>query len=120
MEPQEIAITDQTAIDIVMATSSQQIEEVVVTTGYQKIDRKLFTGSAQRLSAEEAKIDGIMDVGRMLEGKSAGVQVQECIPELLVLLQRLEIRGASSIYGDQKPLWVVEWCCFGRCSRCFC
>lgn len=91
---------------IVMQEDAQTIEEVVVT-GYQKIDRRLFTGSASKVTAEDAKMDGVMDVGQMLEGKAAGVSVQT-VSGTFGTAPKIRVRGASSIYGDSKPLWVVD------------
>ena len=107
MEPQEITVTNQTTINVVLKGSAEQLAEVVVTTGYQKIDRKLFTGSATVLKAEDAKVAGVADVGRMLEGKVAGVSVQN-VSGTFGAAPKIRIRGASSIYGDTKPLWVVD------------
>ena len=56
METQEKAITNG-VMKITLSDKKEQMQEVVVT-GYQKIDRKLFTGSASRVSGEDAKIDG--------------------------------------------------------------
>ncbi len=107
MEPQEITVTNQTTINVVLKGSAEQLAEVVVTTGYQKIDRKLFTGSATVLKADDAKVAGVADVGRMLEGKVAGVSVQN-VSGTFGAAPKIRIRGASSIYGDTKPLWVVD------------
>ncbi|WP_321296928.1 SusC/RagA family TonB-linked outer membrane protein [Marinifilum fragile] len=107
MQPQEIVVTNQTQLNITLKASSEQLAEVVVTTGYQKIDRKLFTGSATILKAEDAKVAGVADVGRMLEGKVAGVSVQN-VSGTFGAAPKIRVRGASSIYGDTKPLWVVD------------
>ena len=84
----------------------KELEEVVVT-GYQKIDRKLFTGAAARISGEEAKVDGVGDVSQMLQGKAAGVGVQS-VSGTFGAAPKIRVRGASSIYGNQTPLWVVD------------
>jgi len=107
MEPQEVLVGSQTQLSVVLKSSSEQLGEVIVTTGYQKIDRKLFTGSATVLKAEEAKVAGVADVGRMLEGKVAGVSVQN-VSGTFGAAPKIRVRGASSIYGDTKPLWVVD------------
>ncbi len=91
---------------VMMKAESQMIEEVVVT-GYQKIDRRLFTGAAKRVSAEDAKIDGVTDVSQMLQGKVAGVSVQT-VSGTFGAAPKMRVRGASSIYGNQNPLWVVD------------
>lgn len=107
METINVIITNQEKLTIVLKSSSEQLEEVVVSTGYQRIDRKLFTGSATVISAEDAKVDGVADVGRMLEGKVAGVSVQN-VSGTFGAAPKVRVRGASSIYGDTKPLWVVD------------
>ena len=86
--------------------SDNRLEEVVVT-GMQKMDKRLFTGSTTRLSAEDTKIDGMSDVSRSLEGRAAGVSVQN-ITGTFGTAPRIRVRGATSIYGSSKPLWVVD------------
>jgi TonB-linked SusC/RagA family outer membrane protein len=100
-------VAGKSVYDVVLQESAEQLQEIVLTTGYSKIDRKLFTGSAAKLSAKDVKIDGMADVGRMLEGRVAGVQVQN-VSGTFGAAPKIRIRGASSIYGDTKPLWVVD------------
>eukprot|EP01029_Cantina_marsupialis_P019398 TRINITY_DN4500_c1_g1_i1.p1 TRINITY_DN4500_c1_g1~~TRINITY_DN4500_c1_g1_i1.p1 ORF type:complete len:1211 (-),score=151.57 TRINITY_DN4500_c1_g1_i1:1739-5371(-) len=107
METQEILIKDQTHLDIVLASSAEQLNEVVVTTGYQKIDRKLFTGSAQKLLSEEIKIEGAPDITSSLQGKATGVQVSN-VSSTFGAAPVITIRGNSSINGNNKPLWVID------------
>lgn len=109
MDPKEVKITNQSSLDIVLNSSAEQLNEVtvVVSTGYQKIDRKLFAGSATKLKGEDAKVAGLSDVGRMMEGKVAGVSVQN-VSGTFGAAPKIRVRGASSIYGDTKPLWVVD------------
>ena len=107
MKSQEVVIGNQTNVTIKLETETETLGEVIVTTGYQKIDRKLFAGSAVKLKAEEAKVSGVSDVGRMMEGKVAGVSVQN-VSGTFGAAPKIRVRGASSIYGDTKPLWVVD------------
>ena len=79
----------------------------VVFTGYQRINKKEFTGSAVTLKADEIKIDGLTDVSRMLEGRAAGVSVQN-VSGTFGAAPKVRIRGATSITGDNKPLWVID------------
>lgn len=106
MQKLEIPYTGQKSFNVVMEEMATEIEEVVVT-GYQKIDRRLFTGAADVVKAEDLKSDGANDVARMLQGKSSGVQVQN-VSGTFGAAPKMRVRGASSIYGDQKPLWVVD------------
>lgn len=73
MKPQEVSI--KANLVIVMESDSEMIEEVVVT-GMQRMDKRLFTGASDKLSGEATKLDGIPDISRALEGRSAGVSVQ--------------------------------------------
>ena len=54
--------------------STQRLDEVVVT-GMVKMDKRLFTGAATKVDAEKAKLDGVADISRSLEGRAAGVSV---------------------------------------------
>ena len=108
MQSQEVVVTNQTSLNIIMTTDSEQLGEVVVVSdGFRKTDRRLFTGSATTVKAAEAKVDGVVDVGRMLEGKAAGVTVQN-VSGSFGAAPKIRVRGASSIYGNSKPLWVVD------------
>ena len=86
--------------------NSAELEEVVVT-GMQKVDKRLFTGAASKISADDAKIDGMADISRSLEGRSAGVSVQN-VTGTFGTAPKIRVRGATSIYGSSKPLWVVD------------
>ena len=93
-------------INVTLQDEAQQLEGVVVT-GYQEINKNLFTGSSQTLKADNIKMDGVVDVGRMIEGRSAGVNVQN-VSGTFGTSPKITIRGGSSIFGDTKPLWVVD------------
>ena len=62
-------------MQITLVPDEQTIESVVVT-GMTKTDKRLFTVAADRLSAEDVKLSGMADISRGLEGRSAGVSVQ--------------------------------------------
>ncbi|MEC5146445.1 SusC/RagA family TonB-linked outer membrane protein [Chitinophaga sp. 212800010-3] len=91
---------------IVLTEEVKELEGVVVT-GFQSIDRNKFAGSAVTLKAENVKIAGVTDVSRMLEGRAAGVSVQN-VSGSFGAAPKLRIRGATSISGENKPLWVVD------------
>lgn len=91
---------------IVLEDESVQMESVVVT-GYQKIDRKMFTGSASVMKAEGNLLQGLPDVTSSLQGQIAGVSVNN-VSSTFGAAPQVTIRGNSSIHGDNKPLWVVD------------
>ena len=89
-----------------MKADSRSIDEVVVT-GLQRMDKRLFTGSTTKIDAKESKIDGVADISRSLEGRAAGVSVQN-VSGTFGTAPKIRVRGATSIYGNSKPLWVVD------------
>ena len=79
----------------------------VVVTGMQKMDKRLFTGATTKVNAEDTKLDGVADVSRALEGRAAGVSVQN-VSGTFGTAPKIRVRGATSIYGSSKPLWVID------------
>lgn len=105
METKEVPIKAGT-MRIVLKSNAESLDEVVVT-GYQRIDRKLFTGAASRVKMDDIKLGGESDIAKFLEGQVAGVSVQTP-SSTFGTAPKIRVRGASSIYGNQKPLWVVD------------
>jgi TonB-linked SusC/RagA family outer membrane protein len=104
MQPQEVAI--KPTLTIRMKSDSELLDEVVVT-GMQRMDKRLFTGATTKLSADNVKLDGIAEISRALEGRAAGVSVQN-VSGTFGTAPKIRVRGATSIYGSSKPLWVVD------------
>ena len=71
----EKLVGDSSVIDVLLTQDVSTLDEVVVTTGYDNINKKSFTGAANTIKMEDVKIDGVVDVSRMLEGRVAVVNV---------------------------------------------
>lgn len=93
-------------LSITLNRSQGALDEVIVT-GYQNIDRKKFAGAAVSIKMDNVKMEGTADVSRMLEGRAAGVAVQN-VSGTFGAAPKVRIRGATSLNGDNKPLWVVD------------
>ena len=91
---------------ILLQSEDVQMTEVIVN-GQQQIDKRLFTGAATTVDAEKIKLSGMADVSRSLEGRVAGVQVTN-VTGTFGASPKIRVRGATSIYGNSKPLWVVD------------
>lgn len=102
----EVPVEGRTRIDVMLEEDVNALSEVIVT-GYQDIDRRKFTGAATTIKASESRREGINDVSRMLEGRVSGVSVQN-VSGTFGAAPKIRIRGATSITGDNKPLWVVD------------
>ncbi len=104
----EVAVGGRSNIAVELESDERQLDVVdVVSTGYQNLNRKLFTGAATTIKGSDIKQDGITDVSRMLEGRVAGVSVQN-VSGTFGAAPKIRVRGATSITGDNKPLWVVD------------
>lgn len=104
MQTQEVAIKSN--LKITLKVDSEILDEVVIT-GMQRMDKRLFTGAATKLAADDVKLDGIAEISRALEGRAAGVSVQN-VSGTFGTAPKIRVRGATSIYGSSKPLWVVD------------
>lgn len=92
--------------NIKLLEESVALQEVVVN-GFQEVDRKLFTGASENLKMDDIKVDGIVDVSRVLEGRVAGVNVDN-VSGTFGSSPKIRIRGNASINGNNQPLFVVD------------
>ncbi len=107
-EKQTITIIDKNkkTYNIILTKGIEDLEEIVIT-GYQNIRKKFFTGASQSLKAEDIKLEGVPDISRSLEGRAAGVSIQN-VTGTFGATPRITIRGSSSILGDTKPIWIID------------
>ncbi|MBT1705689.1 SusC/RagA family TonB-linked outer membrane protein [Chryseosolibacter indicus] len=102
----EQIIGNRSTINIQLEQETTQLGEVVVT-GFQEVERKLFTGSAASVKMEDIKTPGMTDASRMLEGRVAGVTVDN-VSGTFGTAPKIRIRGNTTINGDTKPLMVID------------
>ncbi|WP_237277500.1 SusC/RagA family TonB-linked outer membrane protein [Tenacibaculum ovolyticum] len=102
----EKTVSSVAPINVLMSEDSNLLEEVVVT-GITVTDKRLFTGASTSIKALDAKLDGVPEISRALEGRAAGVTVQN-VSGTFGAAPKIRIRGATSIYGNSKPLWVID------------
>lgn len=103
----EIKASNTRALSQIVLQSDETMLQEVVVTGMTKIDKRLFTGASDRLVSDDVRLTGIAEIGRSLEGRAAGVTVQN-VSGVFGSGPRIKVRGATSILGDSKPLWVVD------------
>lgn len=101
-----VTLSAKSKMKIVLEADNTTLNDVVVT-GMQKMDKRLFTGATTKIDAETTKLDGVADVSRALEGRVAGVSVQN-VSGTFGTAPKIRVRGATSIYGSSKPLWVID------------
>ncbi|MGY3055295.1 TonB-linked SusC/RagA family outer membrane protein [Pedobacter sp. UYEF25] len=93
-------------INVQLSSSSQNLKEVVVVSyGTQK--KREITGSISQLNIAEVKDMPVANVGQKLQGKFAGVQINQNSGTPGADLS-IRIRGAASINAGNSPLIVID------------
>lgn len=103
----EIKVINKTSINVALEESAEELNEVKITTGYETTSKRTFTGASSKISEKDLKVEGVIDASRMIEGKAAGVTVQN-VSGTFGAAPKIVVRGSSSIFGDTKPLWVID------------
>lgn len=96
----------QTYLTLSLSRDPGTLTDVIIT-GFQRIDKSKFTGASVKLDMDRIKNAGQSDISRMLEGRAAGVAIQN-VSGTFGAAPKVRIRGATSITGDNKPLWVID------------
>ncbi|WP_410881048.1 SusC/RagA family TonB-linked outer membrane protein [Myroides sp. DW712] len=103
----EKKVGKQAVVNVKLAEEAEMLDDVIINTGIDKMSKRIFTGAVSRIDAKELKVEGVPDVSRMIEGKAAGVTVQN-VSGTFGSAPKITVRGSSSILGDTKPLWVID------------
>ena len=93
------------AINVAM-TSKTELAEIVVT-GYQELDRTRIAGAVSQVQAKDLDLTPISTIEQALQGKLAGVAVQNQ-SGMVGVKQKTRVRGTSTLMGSQEPIWVVD------------
>src|SRR5687767_8976477 len=99
-------VGQRTTINIRLEPDATELEEVVIT-GFQDVEKKLFTGSSVNLKMADLRITGMTDASQMLEGRVAGVTVDN-VSGTFGTSPKIRIRGNTTINGDTQPLMVID------------
>jgi TonB-linked SusC/RagA family outer membrane protein len=102
----EVAVGARSIVNVQLDPEANELKEVVVT-GFQEVERKLFTGASVNVKMSDIKASGMTDASQMLEGKVAGVTVDN-VSGTFGTSPKIRIRGNTSINGDTQPLMVVD------------
>jgi TonB-linked SusC/RagA family outer membrane protein len=103
----EVVIGTQAKIDVALATDIQQLSEVVVTAQGIVREKRALGYSVTSIDKKNIEDRPQADVGRVLQGKIAGVNVTST-SGVSGTGTNITIRGYSSITGSVQPLFVVD------------
>lgn len=110
---EEVAVSGQTKIDVVMIPNIQELEEVVVV-GYGTQRKSDITGSVVSVSNEQLTARPVTNVFQAIQGKAAGVDITTSLRPGEI--GEIRIRGVRSLETDDdnntsmanQPLYVVD------------
>ena len=103
----EVPLTASNVIDITMSESAAQLNEVVVTALGIRKEKKALGYSVATIGSGQVENRVESDVGRILRGKAAGVDITQT-SGVAGSGTNIIIRGYSSISGSNQPLFVVD------------
>lgn len=103
---QEILIGDKTVIDVTLVEEIKSLEEVVVV-GYGTVKKKDATGAVAAIGAKDFQKGVIVAPEQLVQGRVAGVQITQTSGQPGGPIN-VRIRGTSSVYGANQPLFVVD------------
>lgn len=107
MEKKTVKYTGKKTINVTLNSStSTEIDEVVVT-GYQNIQRRDLVGSITTVKAKDIMMPSYTSIDQMLQGRVAGMVVTNTSSRVGTA-PKIQIRGTSTLLGNQDPLWVVD------------
>lgn len=102
---QEVPVQNRMAIDVVLESDTQLVDEVIVV-GYGVQKKSLVTGAIASVKGSELEMTGVMRADDALAGKTPGVQVISNSGQPGSGVQ-LYIRGVST-NGDSSPIYIVD------------
>lgn len=103
---QEISLSGQKNITVVLERSDTELDQIVVV-GYGTQKKSDLTGSISSIRSDEITRTNPTTMLSGLQGKVAGVQMSSSSGQPGAGTNII-IRGASSIYGTSTPLFVID------------
>ena len=102
----EIVVGEQTTLTVALSPDDQTLNEVVVV-GYGSQLKKEITGAVQTVSAQEIKDLPVSQIGQKLQGRLAGVQINQTTGKPGQGIS-IRIRGQVSVSAGSDPLYVID------------
>ncbi|GAB3707765.1 TonB-dependent receptor [Spirosoma flavus] len=102
----EVVVGNQTNLSVTISPDDQTLNEVVVV-GYGSQLKKEITGAVQTVSAAEIKDLPVSQIGQKLQGRLAGVQINQTTGKPGQGIS-IRIRGQVSVSAGSNPLYVID------------
>jgi TonB-linked SusC/RagA family outer membrane protein len=98
--------SDRTPLAVVMEEDNFNLEEVIVT-GYGSLKKESYAGSASMVKMDRLSDIPVTNIGQLLMGSAAGVQVTNTSGQPGAATQ-IRIRGTGSFNASNDPLYVID------------
>jgi TonB-linked SusC/RagA family outer membrane protein len=104
--PLELDIKDKSYVEVKLSNDARQLNEVVIS-GYSSQSKKVFTGAASQVKAEQLENRPAQSFDQLLGGQAAGVNIIQ--PSgVLNNTPVFRIRGINSVSSGIYPLIIVD------------
>ncbi|HPK04403.1 MAG TPA: SusC/RagA family TonB-linked outer membrane protein [Bacteroidales bacterium] len=107
MKTQEVALDNQTIINVVLEPDVVMIDEIVVTALGISKEKKSLGYAVQTVDDEGLRRTGNTNIMGAMQGKIAGVDIKPS-SGMPGASSQFQIRGARSFTGNNAPLYVVD------------
>ncbi len=105
-ETMEEAVGNRSIINFALGSDVKALSEVIVT-GYGSQIKRDLTGNIAKIKADDIKNMPVTTVEQALQGKAAGVQINQGTGKLGQAIQ-IRVRGQSSVSASNEPLYVID------------
>ncbi len=105
-QSEEIVVGNSNSIDVSLKVDNKSLEEVIVV-GYGTQKKSSLTGAVSKYKNEKLDEAPVSRLDQALQGKIAGVQIQNISSEAGAT-PKITIRGITSVNAGSSPLVVVD------------
>ncbi|MDR1199364.1 MAG: TonB-dependent receptor [Prevotellaceae bacterium] len=104
---QEIVLSDQSLINVLMVEEISQLDDIVVI-GYGTTTKKEVTGSVSSIGSDDFKAGNITDPVQLLQGRIAGLNIIRPDGGDPNGSFQIQLRGITTMSGGASPLIVID------------
>lgn len=104
MTTKTVTVTSK-QLNVTLSEELSELDEVVVI-GYGSVKKKELTGAVARIDSEDIANQVTSDIGNAIQGRISGVSVVSSGEPGEAA--QIQIRGITSLTGDNTPLFVVD------------
>lgn len=103
---QDISVSSGSTINVTLVEDARVLDEVVVI-GYGTVKKKDLTGSVASIQTKDLANSVVTNVGQMIQGKAAGVEISSTNGGTPGAGMDIKIRGTTTLNGT-GPLTIID------------